>query len=213
MAEVRATFRSMAEAEEYFRAKVNVPTWRWTDLWQAAHARAFSVAGATRDALLADLRAAIDAAISAGETLEDFRARFTDIVRRNGWVGWTGSGTERGIAWRTAVIYHTNVRTAYQAGRWQTLKAFPYLKYKHNTVRNPRETHRAWDGLVIAADDTWWRTHYPPNGWGCRCTAIGVSAARLRVDGRTPDRAPPEIQGDPPPEWAYHVGIAGARGP
>lgn len=208
MAELRAAFRSMAEAEAFFRQKVNLPTERWTDLWQGQHARAFVVAGATRDALLADLREAVDAAISKGETLEDFRARFRDIVARHGWTGWTGQGTAAGEAWRTAVIYHTNLRTAYMAGRWETLKTFPYLKYQHNTVANPREAHKAWDGLIIGRDDPWWQAHYPPNGWGCRCSVTGVSAARLRAEGRQPDAAPAAIKNDPPPEWSYHVGEA-----
>ncbi|WP_162407344.1 PBECR2 nuclease fold domain-containing protein [Pseudoxanthomonas jiangsuensis] len=208
MPEIRGNFGSLPEAERYFRGKVNLPTRAWDDLWQGQHARAFVVAGATRDALLTDLREAVDAAISKGETLEDFRKRFREIVARNDWTGWTGEGTPGGEAWRTAVIYHTNLRTSYMAGRWETLKRFPYLKYKHNTVRNPREAHKAWDGLVIASDDPWWETHYPPNGWGCRCSVVGVSAARLRADGKTPDAAPPAIEGDPPPEWAYHVGHA-----
>lgn len=208
MAELRGTFRSMPEAENYFRGKINLPTLHWTDLWQGQHARAFVVAGATRDALLADLRVAVDAAISQGETLEDFRARFRDIVARNGWTGWTGQGTAAGEAWRTSVIYHTNLRTAYMAGRWETLKEFPYLKYQHNTVANPREQHQAWNGLIIATDDPWWRTHYPPNGWGCRCTVTGVSTQRLRAEGRRPDAAPSATPGDPPPEWAYNVGEA-----
>ncbi|RPE81838.1 phage minor head protein [Vulcaniibacterium tengchongense] len=207
--DVRGSFRSLPEAERYFRQKVNLPTRRWDELWQGQHARAFVVAGATRDALLADLREAVDAAISRGETLADFRARFRDIVERHGWRGWTGDGTTAGFNWRTSVIYHTNLRTAYMAGRWETLKAFPYLKYHHNTVRNPREQHKAWDGKIIAADDPWWQTHYPPNGWGCRCTVTGVSAARLHAEGKTaPDPAPPPVEGEPPPEWAYHVGVA-----
>ena len=206
--EIRGRFGSFPEAERYFRQKVNLPTRRWDDLWQGQHARAFVVAGATRDALLSDLREAVDAAISKGETLADFRKRFDDIVKRNGWTGWTGEGSEAGRAWRTSVIYHTNLRVAYQAGRWETLKRFPYLRYKHNTVRNPREAHKAWDGLVIATNDPWWRTHYPPNGWGCRCTVVGVSAARLRADGKRPDQAPSEIEGDPPVEWRYNVGVA-----
>lgn len=208
MAEIRGNFGSLPEAERYFRDKINMPTRRWDDLWQGQHARAFVVAGATRDALLTDLREAVDAAISKGETLADFRARFRDIVQRNGWTGWTGEGTPGGEAWRTSVIYHTNLRTSYMAGRWETLKNFPYLKYKHNTVRNPREAHKAWDGLVLATDNPWWETHYPPNGWGCRCSVIGMSAAKLRAEGLKPGSAPAPIDGDPPPEWSYHVGQA-----
>jgi len=95
------------------------------------------------------------------------------------------------------------------AGRWETLKDFPHLQYQHNTVKNPREEHRAWDGKIIKTDDPWWQTHYPPNGWGCRCTVTGVSEARLRALGKTaPDTAPGPSAGDPPPEWAYHVGEA-----
>ena len=208
MPEIRGGFGSFKEAEAYFRQKLNLPTRRWDELWQGQHARAFVAAGVTREAVLTDLREAVDAAISKGETLEDFRRRFAEIVRQHGWIGGAGSESASRVAWRTAVIYHTNLRTAYQAGRWETLKRFPYLKYKHNTVRNPREQHKAWDGLVLASDDPWWNTHYPPNGWGCRCTVFGVSEARLRADGKRPDIAPPEIDGDPPPEWRYHVGHA-----
>jgi len=209
VAEIRGSFGSFKAAGDYFRQKVNLPTKRWDDLHQGQHARAFVIAGATRDALLVDMRKAVDAAISKGETLEDFRKRFRDIVSKHGWHGWTGEGSEAGENWRTAVIYHTNLRTAYMAGRWETLKEFPYLQYQHNSTKNPREEHQAWDGKIIARDDPWWQTHYPPNGWGCRCSVTGVSEARLRALGKTaPDTPPPAVPGDPPDEWAYHVGEA-----
>jgi len=177
----------------------------------AEHASGFMVAGAAKMAILEDVRQAVDAAISQGETLEDFRKRFARIIQTKGWPGGAGGDSEAGVSWRTAVIYHTNLRTAYMAGRWETLKSFPYLQYQHNTVKNPREDHRAWDGKIIATNDPWWQTHYPPNGWGCRCTVTGVSEARLRALGKTaPDRTPGPSTGDPPPEWAYHVG-RGAR--
>lgn len=208
MPELQGRFRSFNAAERYFRQKVNLPSQRWDDLWQGQHTRAFMVAGVTRDAVLSDLRTAVDAAISKGETLEDFRGRFQDIVDRYGWPGGAGNESDARRAWRTAVIYHTNLRTAYMAGRWETLRGFPYLKYQHNTVKNPREEHQAWDGLILRTDDPWWQTHYPPNGWGCRCTATGVSEARLRAQGRTADDPPAAVAGDPPEEWAYHVGVA-----
>lgn len=119
-----------------------------------------------------------------------------------------GEGTEAGFNWRTKVIYQTNLRTAYAAGRWDTLKSFPYLQYHHHTVRNYREHHKAWDGLIIATSDPWVKTHYPPNGWGCNCKMTGVSEARLRTLGRQPDSAPAAGPGDPPPEWSYNVGVS-----
>lgn len=150
----------------------------------------------------------VDAAISEGETLEDFRKRFDEIVQRNGWTGWRGESSVRGRAWRTQLIYQQNLRSAYMAGRWESLQKFPYLKYKHNTVNNPREEHQAWDGLILARDDPWWQSHYPPNGWGCRCSAFGVSAARLKADGRKPDKPPPGGDDNVAPEFRYHVGEA-----
>jgi len=210
MPEIRGYFHSFKAAEDYFRRKVNLPSRHWDDLMHAEHASGFMIAGVTKMAVLDDIRKAVDAAISKGETLTDFRKRFAQIIQSKGWPGGAGGDSEAGVRWRTSVIYHTNLRTAYMAGRWETLKTFPYLQYQHNTVKNPREDHRAWDGKIIATNDPWWDIHYPPNGWGCRCTVTGVSEARLRALGKTADTAPAPDVGSVPPEWAYHVG-RGAR--
>jgi len=204
--EARIGFETFAEQLAFFRRKVNVPSARWDDLRQGDHAHGFMVAGLARADVLNDMREAIEAAIG-GETLEDFRARFDDFTRGR-WEGFTGDGSVKGRAWRTRIIYQTNLRTSYMAGRWETLRKFPFMRYNHHTVLNPRETHVAWDNLIIATSDPWWSIHYPPNGWGCRCDATGVSDQRLRAMGRKPDSAPPLIDGDPPPEWSYHVGEA-----
>jgi hypothetical protein len=58
----------------------------------------FTVAGGARDAVLTDLRNAVDAARSQGETLEDFRARYRGIIAQNGWPGGAGGDDEKGFA-------------------------------------------------------------------------------------------------------------------
>jgi uncharacterized protein with gpF-like domain len=154
------------EAIEYFRGKVNLPTERWTDLWEGMHARAFVVAGATKDELLADFRTAVDRAIADGITIADFRRDFDAIVAKHGW------SYKGGRDWRSRVIYDTNIRTAYQSGRYkqqtdpELLAVRPYLQYVHGDSIHPRELHLSWNGRVLLADHPWWREHYPPNGWG-----------------------------------------------
>jgi hypothetical protein len=53
----------------------------------------------------------------------------------------------------------------------------PYLMYRIGPSVNHRQEHVSWDGLIL--DDPWWDSHFPPNGWGCRCYTRAVSEARL----------------------------------
>lgn len=200
--------RGFGPAIEYFRRKVNVPTLTWRDLWQKAHARAFTVAGAMKADLLQDLRTAVDAAIADGESFDTFKRRFLAIVEKHGWVHTGGPG------WRARVIWHINMRTAAAAGRYQqmthpdVLAHMPYWLYDHTTILHPREQHRSWDGLVLRYDDPWWDVHYPPNGWGCNCRVRPLSERQLRKLGKeAPDQAP-EGPTTVAPEWQYNVGAA-----
>ncbi|MDR2188727.1 MAG: phage head morphogenesis protein [Azonexus sp.] len=173
------------EQIEFFRRKLNLPTERWDDIVKAAHDRAFVVAGAMKADLLNDLRQAIDKGISGGTGLKTFREDFAAIVAKHGWTGWTGEDTAAGRAWRTRVIFETNLSTSYAAGRWQQLndpelqKRAPYWRYVHNdSAPHPRPQHQAWGDmrLTLRYDHPFWQTHYPPNGWGCRCRIVAVHA-------------------------------------
>lgn len=180
-----------AEQIAFFRQKLNLPTQAWTDIYNREHDFAFVVAGANRDDLLADFRTAIDNAIANGGTLEQFRKDFDRIVEQYGW-DYNG-----GRNWRSNVIYETNLNSSYHAGRYEQLQvqrsALPYWRYRHSDlVEDPRPEHQAWDGLVLRADDPWWNTHYPPNGWGCQCYVEGLTEDDLKDIGKTgPDKAPP----------------------
>ncbi|BDV42430.1 hypothetical protein GURASL_13530 [Geotalea uraniireducens] len=157
------------KAVEFFRSKVSIPTEKWNDLFLDQHSQGFMIAGAIKGDLISDLRDAVDQAISAGITLAEFRRQWDQIVERHGWQ-YNG-----GRNWRTRIVYETNTRQAYNAGRWQqatdpdVLKTRPYLIYRHGDSIHPRVPHMSWDGTCLPADDPWWGTHTPQNGWGCKC--------------------------------------------
>ncbi|MEI2428683.1 phage minor head protein [Lysobacter yananisis] len=174
----------------FFRSKENVLTDSWTDVWESQHDTSFMVAGANRIDLVTDLRSAIRKAIDDGRTLDQFRLDFDKIVARHGW-DYRG-----GRNWRTRVIYETNLRQSYNAGRWhqqQALKrARPYLVYRHSdAVEHPRPIHKGWDGKVWHIDDPVWRVIYPQNGWGCQCYTESLNARDLKRMGKDgPDESP-----------------------
>ena len=178
------------EQIEFFRRKLNIPTTGWTDIYIHEHDYAFMVAGANRDAIVADFRTAVEKAIAEGMTLQDFRENHFDrIVARHGW-DYNG-----GRNWRSKIIYDTNLATSYAAGRWEQLQDAPYWQYKHaDWVQHPREDHLAWDGLVLARDDPWWYTHFPPNGWRCQCSVRGLWPRDLQRLGKTGPDTAPEVQ-------------------
>jgi len=172
------------EAIKYFRQKLNVPTERWADVWGKAHDRAFMVAGAMKNDVLNDFRMAVDEAIANGRSIGWFKREFNNIVARHGW-SHTGNAN-----WRARVIYDTNIRQSYNAGRYEQLQNFPYWEYRHGDSIVPRPLHLSWDRLVLPKDDPWWTKHFPTNGYGCKCKVYGRSENEMQRRGLTPGNAP-----------------------
>ncbi len=164
----------------FFRNKVNTPTATWRDVWKSGHDKGFMVAGAAKADLLEDFRQTIDKMIAQGMTIKDFRDDFDRIVKTHGWEYNGGRG------WRTRVIYETNLRTSYQAGRFaqltnpKLLKSRPFWRYHHSdSVQHPRPLHLKWHNTILHSTNRWWLTHFAPNGWGCKCKIFAESQRTL----------------------------------
>ena len=71
------------------------------------------------------------------------------------------------------VEYNQTVANALSAQKYEEYIAnkriYPNLTYHAVHDERTRETHRAWDGLTLPLEHSFWKTHLPPNDWGCRC--------------------------------------------
>jgi len=209
-------------AIDFLKQKLNITTNAWDDTLKEVHAKAFVVAGATKLALLKDLREAVAHAVEDGESIGQFRKRFDALVQQHGW-DYKG---QRG--WRTRVIYDNNMRSAAMAGQWDRIQqnkvSRPYLMYRTAGDSRVRKQHKDWDRVVLPVDDEFWDSHYPANGYGCRCDVRTLSEREMTQKGLSvSDR--PEIKtthrtnkitgedyGDVPDGidtgWDYNVGKA-----
>lgn len=72
--------------------------------------------------------------------------------------------------------YNFAVAASQNAARWNEFEkeadSIPFLKYQTVGDDAVRESHRVLDGVVKHINDPFWATHFPPNGWGCRCEAV-----------------------------------------
>lgn len=211
---------SYKEAVEYFKKKINLPTKRWNDLEGAMHTRAFTVAGAMRADILLDFRKAVDAAIEKGESLQDFRDRFYHIASK--WRESDPSFDEKMQrpkygAWRSKVIYQTNILTSAAAAQERQARAMPdvftHAKYVCMMMPTSREQHKAWNGTVLPVNDPWWEKHSPPNGFGCLCEKEFISKYEMDSGIEKLTKAPtaPNDTTNIGENWDYSIGDADAE--
>lgn len=101
----------------------------------------------------------------------------------------------------------TNAQTAYNRGRWtqqQAAKRVTHLMYLTREDSKVRPTHAAINRVVLPKDHPFWLTHYPPNGFNCRCVAFGVDAEEADRVGVTDSK---DIPTDPPDKgWDFNAG-------
>lgn len=181
-----------ADAIEAFRRRNLVsPSFSWQDVWQAEHANRFTVAKLARTDLLEAIRGELDRAIAEGRSLDQFAAEIQPRLARAGWWGRKEVVDPRsgqvGVTTfnpaRLQLIFDVNLRQSYAAGRWKrierTRSVNPFIVYRTMRDERVRTSHRPWDGIALPVDHPFWQTHYPPNGWRCRCIAYGIDEAGL----------------------------------
>lgn len=172
------------------------PTVRWSEMMHEQHAVGFTVAKIAKLDLLRSVQTSLDGVIRDGGTFEGWKTDILPQLRKAGWWGRVQNkaltGTDEPIIVnerRLRTIFDTNTRMSLAAGHWQRIqrqkKQFPYLRYLPSTSERKRPLHIEWYGVILPVDHPWWQTHFPPNGWGCKCHFEQVSEARMRRKGWT----------------------------
>jgi hypothetical protein len=209
------------EALAYLKNKKLQPAFSYKDVWHEEHATAFTVAKAMQLDVLSDLQTAVVDAMEQGQSFESFKKNIKPLLQQKGWWGkkemtdpLTGQtvNAQLGSDRRLQTIYRVNMRSAYQKGQYERTMAsdlHPYLMYRIGPSVHHREDHVSWDGLILPKDDPWWDSHFPPNGWGCKCYTRAITETRKkqyenegiptapRLDGTGGGNVPAKTQAPP----------------
>lgn len=199
-----------AEARAHFQGKGLAPSFHYSDVWGREHQRQFTVAKMLDTSLLEVVKGSLQKAMDEGQTYEDFRKHVEPILRDAGWWGaqWmedpeTGKKVrvQLGSDRRLRLIFRQAMLAAYNAGREQRQREMqdrrPFWRYESVRDDRTRKEHLAWDGIILPASHPWWDTHYPPNGYLCRCTVTSLSEATATRLGGVSDHIPGEDERRP----------------
>lgn len=184
------------EARKHLTGKRSHISFAWQDTASYEHAVSFTIAKMMDEDMLAETRAAMTDALANGTDFATFQKRLKPYLMARGWWGQAVMGdpdtgeiqkVQLGSTRRLRTIYHTNLHTAYAAGQWERIqrnkKLFPYLKYIPSDAAEPREAHKPFYNIVLPVDDPFWSTHFPPNGWGCKCNVRALTREQAEKTG------------------------------
>lgn len=158
------------EAIDYFRGKRVVRSNEFNDLRDEARASAFTIGGVYQDDVLTGFKEEIALALENGTPQREVIKRFRSIL--------TGAGHRELGAFHLETIFRSNMMLSYGVGRRRSQEEvadiLPYWEYAAVMDDRTRPQHSALNGVILPATHPFWRDHYPPWGFNCRCSVIAV---------------------------------------
>lgn len=205
------------DANDFLRRKKIVPTELWSDISGAEHAHAFTASHIMESDMLESMLGILTSAQIEGKPFSTIRKEFKQMMTMTGWyLNPDKINDEEYTNWRIGIIYDTNARTSYSAGRYRQQSRIsslrPYLVYKQLQRPTKRETHEPLHNVCQPFDDPFWDTYYPPNGWRCGCEARSLSKKQAEngiLNGSYHRNPSPNFSPDRdvPVEWRHNPGM------
>lgn len=207
------------DALTYLKSKGLELTFDYEEMMHEQHHKAFTVAKITRLDLLNDVHQSLINAMEEGKPFEQWKRELRPTLQEKGWYGKTevtdektGEVKEINVnPYRLRNIYETNLRVAYNVGRYKQFNDLPdsvYWRYVAILDHKVRPSHAALHGMVRHKSDPFWVKNSPPNAWRCRCKVQAFNREQLAQRGYkvTPPETPlPEEYKGAHPDWAYDV--------
>ena len=104
--------------------------------------------------------------------------------------------------------WQTANQSAKHARDWEYYKSnaslYPNLAYRTQGDERVRDAHTLLNGVVAAIGSEFWKTHYPPNGWRCRCYVVQTAEKPTQED-----KIPKLNDKDFPEEFRINTGESG----
>ena len=153
-------------------------TWDWREALKAIQEQSFTVAKVTQADAIQEIKNALEKSFKDGTTYKDFVNEIQTTMENRGL-----ASKPDGSSWRWDTIYRTNMQSTYMKAKSEQaveLKdTFPYWQYDAINDSRTRPSHRALDGKILKADDPFWKSHTPPNGFNCRCSFIVLRPSQV----------------------------------
>ena len=192
-------------ALDFLKSKKLLPGFSHYDVWLYEHAVAFTVAKMMDEDMLAEVKAAVEAAIANGTGWHTFQKQLKPYLMARGWWGESvmldpvdgiAKTVQLGSTRRLRTIFHTNFQTAHAAGQWARVQAakeeLPYLKYLPSVAGERREVHKRYYNLILPVEHALWKQIFPPNGYGCLCGVIQLTEKQALRERAEDIEADPE---------------------
>jgi SPP1 gp7 family putative phage head morphogenesis protein len=161
------------EASRFIRLKPSISRQVFDQMLPELQARTFVISGIENLKIMQTVRDAI-AKIPEGADWDATKRTVTDLIASIG----------DKAPQRAETLLRTHVFQAYAAAEHralttpENLEVFPFWQYKTMGDDRVRDSHAALDDLILPSNDVFWKTHFPPWEWGCRCQVI----PRLRAE-------------------------------
>jgi hypothetical protein len=170
------------ETIEWFRLQAPwISGSSWNTMASLAALKADQVSGATLLTMLDDVWAQMDRAVAEGKPYSEF---VRDVAK--------GLDTKwyKADSQRLRLIYHNNVGSALMAGREAqmsdpaVLAVRPYVMFDGiGDWRQTIEICKPRDGVILPADDPWWKANSPLLHHGCRSGKITMDEEDAQAFG------------------------------